>query len=147
MACRAAGESPPPAASTTLQWVVVNCAFWPGPDGGVSVVGIMRGELAAQEWSRPGCQVRISKSVACFGPWAPLGHFSHPVSRRNLRVVAGQMRRAASVCASGITHHLGQAYFDGHVHDPVNSHRPPPSVLCAALPSLPCRGDSLGLCE
>jgi hypothetical protein len=67
------------------------------------VVGIMRGELAAQEWSRPGCQVRISKSVACCGPWAPLGHFSHPVSRRNLRVVVGQMRRAASVCAYGIT--------------------------------------------
>ena len=34
------------------------------------MVGIMRGELAAKEWFRPGCQVRISKSVACFGPWA-----------------------------------------------------------------------------
>ena len=63
----------------------------------------MRGELAAQEWSRPGCQIRISKSVACFGPWTPLGHFSDPVSRRNLRDVVGQMRRAPSVCASGTT--------------------------------------------
>jgi hypothetical protein len=67
------------------------------------VVGIMRGELAAQEWFRAGCQVQISKAVACFGPWAPLGHISHPVSRHNLRIVVGQMRRAASVCASGIT--------------------------------------------
>jgi hypothetical protein len=24
------------------------------------------------------------------------------------------------VCACGITQLLGQAYFDGHVHDPVN---------------------------
>jgi hypothetical protein len=67
------------------------------------VVGIMRGELATQEWFRPGCQVRISKSFACFGPWAPLGYFPYPVSRRNLRDVVGQTRRAASVCASGIT--------------------------------------------
>ena len=66
------------------------------------MVGIMRGELAAQEWFRPGCQVRISKSVACFGPWGPLGHFSRPVSRGNLRVVVGQKRVKPEVGAGAV---------------------------------------------
>ena len=81
------------AASTTLQWVVVNWGFWARPGAGVSVVGIMRREFAAREWSRPGGQVAGKQLSGVLWPMGTIRAFFQSGFKEQLGGRPGPSRR------------------------------------------------------